>query len=64
MMLSMRKCYWVHKWSSLLCTAFLLLMCVTGLPLIFRNEIEAWLRAQPLAAEAGYDGLPPVNLPA
>ncbi len=25
----------VHKWSSLVCTAFLLLICLTGLPLIF-----------------------------
>lgn len=31
----------VHKWTSLVCTAFLLLLCVTGLPLIFHEEIEA-----------------------
>ena len=31
---------WVHKWSSLVCTAFMLLLCVTGLPLIFHHEIE------------------------
>lgn len=30
---------WIHKWSSLVCTAFLLLLCVTGLPLIFHHEI-------------------------
>ncbi|MGF1612203.1 MAG: PepSY-associated TM helix domain-containing protein [Kiloniellales bacterium] len=30
----------VHKWTSLVCTAFLLLLCVTGLPLIFYEEIE------------------------
>lgn len=30
---------WVHKWSSLVCTAFMLLLCVTGLPLIFHHEI-------------------------
>lgn len=29
----------VHKWSSLVCTAFLLLLCVTGLPLIFHHEL-------------------------
>jgi uncharacterized iron-regulated membrane protein len=29
----------VHKWSSLVCTAFMLLLCVTGLPLIFHDEI-------------------------
>jgi len=31
---------WVHKWSSLVCTAFLLMLCLTGLPLIFHNEID------------------------
>jgi len=30
----------VHKWTSLVCTAFLLLLCLTGLPLIFYHEIE------------------------
>lgn len=32
---------WVHKWSSLLCTTFLLMLCITGLPLIFHDEIDA-----------------------
>lgn len=31
---------WTHKWSSLVCTLFMLLLCVTGLPLIFFDEIE------------------------
>lgn len=31
----------VHKWTSLVCTAFLLLLCVTGLPLVFHEEIDA-----------------------
>lgn len=31
---------WVHKWSSLVCTVFMLLLCLTGLPLIFSEEIE------------------------
>ena len=30
---------WVHKWSSLVSTAFMLLLCLTGLPLIFHHEI-------------------------
>jgi uncharacterized iron-regulated membrane protein len=34
---------WVHTWSSLVCTAFLLMLCVTGLPLIFHDEIESAL---------------------
>lgn len=36
---------WVHKWSSLVCTVFLLLLCITGLPLIFHHEIEDATRA-------------------
>jgi len=30
---------WLHKWSSLVCTVFMLLLCLTGLPLIFHHEI-------------------------
>jgi len=30
----------VHKWTSLICTLFLLMLCVTGLPLIFHHEID------------------------
>jgi len=30
---------WLHKWSSLVCTIFMLLLCLTGLPLIFHHEI-------------------------
>ena len=33
--------YLVHKWTSLVCTAFLLMLCLTGLPLIFHDEIDA-----------------------
>jgi uncharacterized iron-regulated membrane protein len=42
-----RKWFWVHKWASLICTAFLLLICVTGLPLIFHDEIEQLLDTDP-----------------
>lgn len=37
---SLRRWSWVHKWSSLICTPFLLLLCITGLPLIFHHEIH------------------------
>jgi uncharacterized iron-regulated membrane protein len=30
----------IHKWTSLICMAFLLLLCLTGLPLIFHDEID------------------------
>lgn len=31
---------WLHKWSSLACTLQLLWLCLTGLPLIFAEEIS------------------------
>lgn len=37
--LGLRRWAWIHKWSSLVCTLFMLLLCVTGLPLIFHHEI-------------------------
>jgi uncharacterized iron-regulated membrane protein len=36
---SLRTWAWLHKWSSLVCTVFMLLLCLTGLPLIFAHEI-------------------------
>jgi uncharacterized iron-regulated membrane protein len=41
---SLKRWYLVHKWTSLVCTAFLLLICLTGLPLVFRDEIDQWLQ--------------------
>lgn len=32
--------YLVHKWTSLICTVLLLMLCITGLPLIFWHEID------------------------
>lgn len=37
---ALRVWFQVHKWTSLVCTLFLLLLCVTGLPLIFAEEID------------------------
>lgn len=37
----------VHRWSSLVSTIFLLLLCVTGLPLIFHHEIDQLLGYAP-----------------
>ncbi|XHS79704.1 PepSY-associated TM helix domain-containing protein [Burkholderiaceae bacterium UC74_6] len=36
---TIKRWSWVHKWSSLICTVFMLLLCLTGLPLIFHHEI-------------------------
>lgn len=37
---AIRSWYWVHKWTSLVSTLFLLMLCITGLPLIFYHEID------------------------
>ncbi len=51
----------IHKWASLICTAFLLMLCLTGLPLIFTEEIEA-LEGKPPLAPALPAGTPTVAL--
>jgi uncharacterized iron-regulated membrane protein len=58
-----RRWFWLHKWTSLICTAFLLLICVTGLPLVFRDEIGDWLDHDPPYASAP-DSAPQVSLDA
>lgn len=37
---TMKLWHATHKWSSLICTIFLLMLCITGLPLIFHAEID------------------------
>jgi uncharacterized iron-regulated membrane protein len=46
-----RTWYLWHKWTSIVCTAFLLLLCVTGLPLVFHEEIDELTGAHPPVAE-------------
>jgi uncharacterized iron-regulated membrane protein len=46
---------WIHKWSSLVCTVFMLLLCLTGLPLIFHHEIDHLLGDEVEAAEMPAD---------
>jgi uncharacterized iron-regulated membrane protein len=38
-----------HKWTSLICTIFLLMLCLTGLPLIFHHELDALLEKEVVA---------------
>ena len=38
--MTLKSWAFVHKWTSLVCTIFLLLLCLTGLPLIFHHEID------------------------
>ena len=60
----MRKIYLIHQWVSLVCALFLLLLTLTGLPLLFRGEINAWNtlnlppRGEPMALREIWAGLP------
>ncbi|MGC1510004.1 PepSY domain-containing protein [Ketobacter sp. MCCC 1A13808] len=38
--MNIRLWFLIHKWTSLVCTVFLLMLCLTGLPLIFHEEID------------------------
>ncbi|OOG48716.1 PepSY-associated TM helix domain-containing protein [Rhodanobacter sp. C01] len=64
---SLKRWYLVHKWTSLVCTAFLLLICLTGLPLIFHEEIDRWLEPHDYVtlpkdtARASYDRLATIS---
>lgn len=53
--------YLVHKWSSLICTLFLLMLCVTGLPLIFSEELSHLSGAEPELSTPPA-GAKPINL--
>ncbi|HKO87517.1 MAG TPA: PepSY domain-containing protein [Burkholderiales bacterium] len=48
---SLRAWAWIHKWTSLICTLFMLLLCITGLPLIFHHEIGHLLGTEVEAPE-------------
>jgi uncharacterized iron-regulated membrane protein len=58
--ITIRRWFLVHKWTSIVCTAFLLLLCITGLPLIFEDEIDALSKPPLPAAPPG----PPASLDA
>lgn len=47
---SLRRWGWIHKWSSIICTVFMLMLCITGLPLIFHHEIDHLLHDEVQAA--------------
>ncbi|MGN8344961.1 PepSY-associated TM helix domain-containing protein [Pseudomonas sp. SMV71] len=44
---TIRRWSFVHTWTSLICTVFLLMLAITGLPLIFHHEIEHLLGDAP-----------------
>jgi uncharacterized iron-regulated membrane protein len=51
----------IHTWSSLVCTLFLLMLCLTGLPMIFHDEIDA-LTGEGVSAPALPAGTPDAPL--
>jgi len=57
----LRRWALVHKWSSLVCTVFLLQFCLTGLPLVFGDELQALLSDEPPVADLP-SGTPRANL--
>lgn len=44
---TIRRWSFVHTWTSLICTVFLLMLAITGLPLIFHHELEHLLGEAP-----------------
>jgi uncharacterized iron-regulated membrane protein len=48
---ALRRWSFVHRWTSLVSTLFLLILCVTGLPLIFHDEIDRALGYTVVAQE-------------
>jgi len=58
---TIRRWSFAHTWSSLICTLFLLLLAVTGLPLVFHHELEALLGDAPQYRQLPAD-TPPMDL--
>ncbi|PWY51214.1 PepSY domain-containing protein [Pseudomonas sp. RW409] len=52
---TIRRWSFIHTWSSLVCTVFLLLLALTGLPLIFHHEIDHLLGDAPQLREMPAD---------
>ncbi|EDM34927.1 hypothetical protein PBAL39_00305 [Pedobacter sp. BAL39] len=57
---TIKKWFEVHKWTSLICTVFLLMLCLTGLPLIFYEEIDHLLGKE-LEMPAAASGSKPLS---
>lgn len=65
---TIRTWFLVHKWTSLVCTLFLLMLCLTGLPLIFHDEIDYLTEETPqlgmpgVASSSNAPGLLPLDV--
>lgn len=58
---TIRRWSWVHKWTSLISMVFLLMLCITGLPLIFKHEIDHLLHEEVEPVEVA-PGTPKANV--
>ena len=52
---TIRRWSFIHTWTSLICTVFLLMLALTGLPLIFHHEIDHLLGDSPELREMPAD---------
>lgn len=54
---AVRIWYKIHRWTSIVSTVFLLMLCITGLPLVFYHDILHWqhsaLSPPPMAEPVG-----------
>ena len=55
----MKLLYRLHRWISAICALFFLLLCLTGLPLIFSGDIYRWneVDERPSFGELSYQEL-------
>lgn len=58
---TIRRWSFIHTWTSLICTLFLLLLALTGLPLIFHHELDHLLGNEPELQQMPAD-TPQLNL--
>ncbi|WP_205929410.1 PepSY domain-containing protein, partial [Pseudomonas viridiflava] len=58
---TIRRWSFIHTWTSLICTVFLLMLALTGLPLIFSHEIDHLIGDAPELREMPAD-TPQLNL--
>jgi uncharacterized iron-regulated membrane protein len=52
---TIRRWSFIHTWTSLICTVFLLMLAITGLPLVFSHEIDDLLGNSPQFKEMPAD---------
>ncbi len=58
---AIRRWTTIHRWTSLVCGLFLLVLCVTGLPLIFHDELDRAFGYSISAVEYGTNPPPSID---